>query len=278
MKCKVYKAYDPQVSREISPLDRIDAAFADTHKMLDYIQNQKPEIMGKYIQSIKNRLNEELDGFHILDGRFDFDEIIEKYPSAEHYPRLYELTLDFVCKNLELSRNHKFGDDKITVLSVKSIGSVTITRYHRINAMIDVLGRKSGIQLYKDYVCYRTSLPVEEKIKGTIKEFREQAIKNWSSAKAVDFAVYVFDEYKHVCKFTNCISYDALKHLDDAEVGYLAQCYPSTFMVNQLYERLGQRRSVTLFNHPYCDELYWDKGVYPDPEQPSLEFMDKIVI
>ncbi|MHA2189359.1 MAG: hypothetical protein ACXAEB_02570 [Candidatus Thorarchaeota archaeon] len=278
MKYETYKAYDPNATSEINPNDRIDAAFADTDRMLEFVNKKKPEIMDEFIQAIEKRLERELDGYRIDEGKFDFEKYKDQNPSIEQYPTLFELTLGFVCKNLGLPSNHSFSDEKITVLSVKNIGSVSIPRYHRIKAMTDVLGRENGIQLYKNFVNYRSQLPVEEKIKGTTKEFREQAITNWSKAKAMDFAVFVFDENKHVVKFTNCISYDALKHLDDPEVGYLTQCYPTTFMVDRLYETLGQRRSVTLFDHPFCDELYWDKTVHKDPEQPSLEFMELIVI
>jgi hypothetical protein len=277
MEYRTFKSYDPNVTREVSPAERVDSTFADTHKMIEYVQMKKPEILNDFIQAVEKRLKGQLCDFRFEEG-FDFKDSKEKYPSVEQFPSLYELTLSFVYKHLGLEANHNVGDEKLTVLAIKSSGSVTVPRYLRIKAMIDVLGREKGIQLYKDYVSYRTSLPVDEKIKGKISEFREQAIKNWSGAKAMDFAVYVFDDHKHVCKFTNCLSYDALKHLDDHEVGYLTQCYPTTFMVEQMYETLGQRRRVTLFNHPYCDELYWDKSVHPNPEQPSLEFMDKIVI
>ncbi|MHA1958618.1 MAG: hypothetical protein ACW99U_00150 [Candidatus Thorarchaeota archaeon] len=278
MKYETYKVYNPNTTRETNPNDRINAAFDDTSKMIGFVNEKRPEIMDKFVQAIKARLEGELDGYRMDDGQFDFEKTKDQYPFIEQLPALFELTLGFVCKNLGLSTDFSFNDEKITVLAVKSIGSVSIPRYHRIAAMADVLGRENGIQLYKDFVEYRTQLPFEEKNTKSVAELREGAISNWSNAEAFDFALHVFDENKHVFKFVNCISYDALKHLDDPEFGYLAQCYPTTFIVEQMYEKLGQRRQVTLFNHPFCDELYWDRTIDPDPEQPSMDLLEKMKI
>ncbi|MFW9920291.1 MAG: hypothetical protein ACFFED_11870 [Candidatus Thorarchaeota archaeon] len=278
MKYEVYKAYDPDASSETNPSGRIDVVFADTHNMLEFVQMVRPDIIVGFVEAIELRLEGEAEAPHADEGNRDFTEYMEKYPTIDQFPSLYRLIFGFVYANLGLAVSQDAKDATVTVPRVKNVGCVSVPRYHRIKAMIDVLGREDGIQLYKDFVLYRSQLPVEEKIKGTVKSFREESIKNWSEAKHMDFAVYVFDENMHVCKFTNCVSYDALKHLDDPEVGYLTQCYPTTFLVDRLYETLGQRRSVTLFNHHFCDELYWDKNVHPDPEHPSLDFMDKIVI
>ena len=108
MTYETFKAYDPNTTTEVNPNKRIDAAFADTDAMLAFVKEKKPEIIDEFIHAIEVRLEGELDGYRIYEGRFDFEKFKGQYPLIELYPTLFELTLGFVCKNLGLPGDHSF--------------------------------------------------------------------------------------------------------------------------------------------------------------------------
>ena len=107
-------------------------------------------------------------------------------------------------------------------------------------------------------------------------ETHKNAVNYWCEIGLADFASCVLDDYKIVYRFDSCITHEALKDLNDPDIAYLCSCYIGDVSSYHWNDTTPFRRTQTLHHGDFCDELYWNRYVYSNPEQPSLEFTRNI--
>ncbi|MCY3414913.1 MAG: hypothetical protein INQ03_24905 [Candidatus Heimdallarchaeota archaeon] len=273
-----HKVYNPDVQTKISPLEKIIASLRDTDEMLQYFDNAHPDLFTQYLKRIENQISR-LVNYRSNMNTLSLKELIRENKLNKSYEKIFEISVHFLCQYMQLSPDYQFdSDQEYTIATRISFGTLIVPRYYLISCLIDVMGRERGISEYKKYITHITSEPIENQIDRPVAELREGMIKAWTRDQVLDFAVYSFDDDMYVAKLENCIWFDALKDLGDMEIGYLSMCYRGPFMMKKQFKYVRQRRSVTLFDHDYCDELYWNEKKHLDPEHPSLEFLDKLKI
>ncbi|MFW9812629.1 MAG: hypothetical protein ACFFF9_09235 [Candidatus Thorarchaeota archaeon] len=178
-----------------------------------------------------------------------------------------------MLEQLNLSR---IEDGKAKVLFLNAEKSENLISYMMISQLVNLAGRDSGIELWKDYVEHKARNAPPREI-NAFKDIRnDMAHMNESGGFA--FTIHDFDENMFVGRFDKCVVYDSLEDQDDHELAYYATCYSGMTITNRRDWCLRMRRTQTLFSADYCDELYWNREVYDEPEQPSLEFTRKMVI
>jgi hypothetical protein len=272
-----HRVYNPEARREVDPTQIIRQVLSSTDRLLKYIADTRAGILDDFCTSVITKLYNYLQGYRSDRRDLNFGQICEILPFSRAFPAIFELSLHLVSKQLKIPQDHSFASPKVEVRTVDSLGALSVPRYHRIKAMVEVLGRDEGIQLYKDFVAHIFRQPPEKRDKRSFKEFKKMLINSWSRSESFEFVIAHFDDYMFVGKFNKCLRYEALKDLDDPEISFLAQCYEGPANVARISKNFRLRRQVTLFNHHFCDEFFWDSEVHGEnPAQPSLEFLESL--
>jgi hypothetical protein len=272
-----HRVYNPEARREVDPKQIIIQVLSGTDRLLEYLTDTRVGILDDYVHAVITKLDDHLHGYRSNMRDLNFGKICENLPFSRAFPAVFELSLHLVSKQLNIPQDHSFASPKVDIRTVDSLGALSVPRYHRIDAIVEVLGREKGIQFFKEFVDHIFRQPLEESYNRSFEEFKQMLIDSWSRSESFEFIIVHLDDHRFVGKFNKCMRHEALKSLDDPEVGFLAQCYEGPANVARISKKFRMRRQVTLFNHHFCDEFFWDSEVHGEnPEQPSLEFLESL--
>jgi hypothetical protein len=185
----------------------------------------------------------------------------------------------FICMQYELPAKINLESGKVEVKSMGVTKAMRRLSYYRVKAFADVFGKEKGIQLYKQILA-KISLEIRNKSKEeetvTVVSKNKDQLKAWKEFGLANFTFTFIDKDQIIYRFDKCIVHEALKDLNDPDIAYIASCYGADIEEFNHGRIVCLRRAKTLHHWDYCDELYWDKRVHPNPEHPSLEFIEKI--
>lgn len=270
---EIYKDYDAKAKREIDVEDYVSNSISRLEMLLEFLTEYQEDFLDAFIQSMIERLQEDEKTANTFELVAFIDKQLEKFPLLKSNISLGDKTVRFVLDELNLGELSK----KATVLLLESEKGENLILYHAIKAMVDHLGREEGIHLYKDFINHRVEhLPAKEQI--DFHEARVSWIKGMADSGGYAFAIYDFDESKFLGRFNKCVVHESLKDMDDSTLGYYVTCYAGLVGCNHSDWCVRMRRTQTLFTADFCDELYWDRHKYDNPEQPSLEFTRQLVV
>ncbi len=283
MKVETHKAYNPRKRIKVNPQEKIGQCFKWTNHMLRHLDDIRPDMTNKYIHALNGRLLDAVREFRVVPPSFDAEEMLKGLSHLGNHPDLQDLIIRFMCKHLDLPADHKPGPEEIEVLSLNDARAGRRLSYHRVKALVDLLGREEGIPLYKEVVNrilvaerVESEQNKKERLRGEKEilsaEYVERAVKAWTDYGLADFTVAVIDDHKVLYRFDSCLTHEALRDFDDPDIAYLASCYVGDAEEFNTGKTRHLRRTQTLHHGDFCDELYWDVDFHTDPEQPPLEF------
>jgi len=282
MKAKSWKAYNPDAIIKSKLGERLQTSYRKTNTILGYVKEINRDILDDFVNAFQNRI----DFVRGTEGTIDLESVSELIQDFDHLKKNEELMIlvtQYVFHHLKIPIVLEHLDKEIEITSFNDACENERLMYYLAKAGADVLGDKEGIDFWKKVVALRLR---DERIEydKIIKE-REKtgekgptmignsdgAIKRWISIGLGDFTRAIMDDHKILYRFDKCVTHEVLKDLNDPEFAYISSCYigdaPEYNFSNKYL-----RRTQTLHTAPFCDELFWDRRVHEDPEQPSLEF------
>ncbi|MHA1908540.1 MAG: hypothetical protein ACW98Y_14660 [Candidatus Thorarchaeota archaeon] len=269
----VYNNYDPMATCEITVRDYLLRSLERLDRIFEFLSTEKRD----FVDSITGRMIESLSGMvedrDIAGLLTEYIGVLEELPFLGKQDDLGSLALRFVLEQLNLS---KIEEGKTRLLFVDVEKGDNIIPYTALTHLVDLAGREEGIELWKGYVELMAKNASPREL-GSFKEMRDGMARMGENG-GFAFTVHDFDENKFVGRFDKCVVYDSLKDQDDQELAYYATCYVGGTIGNRRDWCVRMRRTQTLFSADYCDELYWNREVHDEPEQPSLEFTGRMVI
>jgi hypothetical protein len=269
MRVETHNVYDPDKPKEITPREEFEFNLDRTDTVLKYLKEIKPEAVEDYVDALNNRLLEAVEGFE--SPQFDVGELLEDLPDISGYPDLVESIVLFTCMQLGIKEGNL--DGKVEVTSLMYTKSFRRLGYHRVKALVELLGVEEGVPVYKEIVARKLRADratLDDKTSAL--ETMPQAVKNWTNIGLADFTVAVIDDHRVLYRFDSCLVPESLRDFNDPDIAYLASCYTGDSPEFNPGRKRYMRRTQTLHHGTFCDEFYWDVDVYPDPEQPTLEF------
>jgi hypothetical protein len=273
-----YGLYDEDASGEVKLEGQVRDFFLSMELMFDYVGISEPEILDVFLEKLADKYAKEIeDSFFVLDS-VGFDKISSDDTILNSHPQFKDQGLRIIMKYIPLREGYTLSDVTETIRWIDYCRAKYTLLYHQITTLVEILGRESGIEAYKEFVEY-WGKELSKKGKGShaYADVREERVKSWSKGGAMEFGVVDVDDASFLAKFDRCVSHESMKHVEDQELAYYAVCYPAPRLLEYIHENISMRRTQTLFTADYCDELRWDRHVHPNPEQPSLEFSKKIV-
>ncbi len=271
-----YGTFDSDAKEEIDLDEQVRDWLWTTDLMIEFVSSHKRDILESFLKRVETKYSNEVNETsstinECLLGILDDTSILTSHS------RLKELSLRIIMKYIPLD-GITLTEEKIPVRFVDFLRAKHILLYHRITSLVELLGRKEGIDFFKDFVQYWGSEVGKTKSwPTTLKEARVQFVKYWKESGGFDFGVRDIDENMFLAKFDKCVWFESMKHIDDQELAYYAVCYPGPRIGRYAHQNIRMRRSVTLFTGDFCDELRWDRHVHDEPEQPTHEFSRGIV-
>jgi hypothetical protein len=280
MEIKHYKSEATNPIRMVNPVDVIVENCSRLDNVLKYFSQLKPKRINDYAVALENRLRDYIDGFHIDHSNLQLQELLKGLNQLNRHQELRELMIQFAFHQLKLPDDYEPESEEIEVALLDWLRSTNVFRYQRVKAIIDIMERNEGIQLWKDMVFRSTedSMRNEEKeIHPPVKEITEGWMKEGeSSESAFELTVVRYDDHKVALRFDKCPVFESVKHLEDREVAYLSYCW--TGQPEQELNRRSRRKNTpqTLYQADYCVEFYWNNDVHPDAQPPTEEFWSGI--
>lgn len=273
-----YGTYSEDAAGEISLEGQIRDFLWTMELIINYVKNNKPEIIDTFLEKIDNKYTKELEDTSYVLEDVGFDKIAKDQTLLGSYPQFKDLGLRIIMKYIPVKESHVFSEELVRTRWLDYCRAKYTLQYHQITTLVEILGREPGIEAFKDFVDYwGTELAKRPKGKHTIEQVRDNRVKAWSVGNGMEFGVVDVGEAAFLAKFDRCVSHESMKHVDDQELAYYVVCYPGARLLEYTHENISMRRTQTLFTADFCDELRWDRHVHPEIEQPSLEFSRKLV-
>lgn len=283
MDIKHFRKRNPESRRKIKLDELLTGNLRLVNNILKYIRELKPEILDEYIPVLRKRYEETIQRTTPEFEEGDFSLLGVEYKFVNANPDFRNVVIKWTLAELSPKQRVPVGESEIDVLQLDASRATEVLRYHRLMALTEVLGRAEGIQLWKDIVEKATDdarredpeevWPLVQKNADGWRKFGETTDIDH------DFIVAQFDEHKLLLKFNRCWVHQAVSHLEDAEIAYLATCWAS-HPDNASLKRFGLKRRKltpqTLHTHPFCIEFFWNNDVHPDAEPPDQEFLEKL--
>ncbi len=278
-----YRKRNLDSTRRIKLDEVVSENLRRVETVLKYLKELRPEILGEYIPALTKRYEESRMRKTPEYQDRSFSELGQEHKMLTANPALRKTVIQWTLAELDPFESISIGEPEIEVLLLNYNRASEVLRYHRVMALIELLGREEGIQLWKDLVYKATDDARRENPEEVWPPIQEIA-DGWRQFGETtdidhDFTVAQFDEHKVLLKFNRCPVYEAVKHLADPEVAYLATCWTS-HPDNASLKRYGLKRRKltpqTLHTHPFCIEFFWNSDVHPDIELPDKEFMQNL--
>ena len=280
MKVTTYNFYNKESKQEIKLNEFIKKCFKETDSVIKYFKELNADKLDDYLSAFQNRLNSELQESQCNVSVFNFDLIEKNLTLLHNYPELEESIINFICRTLDLPEDFDNIKEKYNLLYFNIRKAGRHLSYYRVKAIEDILGKEECIKLYKQIVeCLIKEMKEQETRDQptdphtlTRIDSRNFILDRYKKFGVANFTLGIYDDYKEIYRFDKCIVHEVLKEFNDPDIAYLSSCYlrdsPSS---NEGYI-INMRKTQTLHHYDFCDELYWNNYVYPDAEQPSLEF------
>ncbi|HUT79796.1 MAG TPA: L-2-amino-thiazoline-4-carboxylic acid hydrolase [Candidatus Bathyarchaeia archaeon] len=279
MEVTTYKKYNPNAEIKGNPNNWIKEQFDNTNSIIKYLIEYKPELVDKYVNDLVSKFITVTSTIEKKDGIYDFPPIDESYTFLDKNPQLKAIIREFILKHLNPIHQCSENPEEFIVHSLNKAKALERASYYRLKTLTEMLGKDKGIELYTKILTrivqdMRKKNPPKNDV--NITEHREGAIKYWSKIGLGEFTVCVLDEHMDLYRFDTCITHEALKELNDPDIAYYASCFIGDIPAWNKGKIIKMRRTQTLHHGDFCDELYWDSRYHENPEQPTLEFTNKL--
>jgi len=277
---KHYKRSVTDPTRMINPLDVVTENCTRLDTVLRYMSQLRPKRVTDYVHALEKRLSKEIGSFNIDDTNLDLDEKLKSLEFLSRYCDLKKLIVLFSLNTMNLPVDHVPESGETEVGLLDWLKATNVFRYHRVKAIIDIMDRAEGIQLWKDLVYRATEDAIrssDEEIHPPIKEITEGWMKEGETGQSnFELTVVSYDEYKVALRFDRCPVFDSVKHLEDREIAYLSYCWTGESEKELNKKSRRKLTPQTLYQADYCIEFYWDNDVHPNAKPPSDDFWQTI--
>ncbi len=277
---KHYKRSATDPTRMINPLDVVTENCTRLDTVLRYMSQLRPKRVTDYVRALEKRLSNEIGSFNIDYTNLDLDDKLKSLEFLSRYCDLKNLIVLFSLNTMNLPVDYVPESEETEVGLLDWLKATNVFRYHRVKAIVDIMDREEGIQLWKDLVYRATEDAIkssDEEIHPPIKEITEGWMKEGETGQSnFELTVVSYDDYKVALRFDRCPVFDSVKHLEDREVAYLSYCWTGESEAELNKKSRRKNTPQTLYQADYCLEFYWDNDVHPDAQPPAHDFWQTI--
>ena len=277
---KHYKRSVSDPTRMNNPLDVIIENCTRLDTVLRYMNQLRPKRVTGYVRALEKRLSNEIGSFNIDYTNLNLNDKLKNLEFLSRYSDLRNLIVLFSLNKMTLPEEYVPESEETEVGFLDWLKSTNVFRYYRVKAIVDIMEREEGIQLWKDMV-YRATEDAfrlsDEEIHPPIKEITEGWMKEGETSESnFELTVVSYDDHKVALRFDRCPVFDSVEHLEDREIAYLSYCWTGESEKELNKKSRRKLTPQTLYQADYCLEFYWDNDVHPNAKPPSDDFWQTI--
>jgi hypothetical protein len=193
-------------------------------------------------------------------------------------PELFKAFCLFVGSCFDTDETAGIRDQPTDILQTELCRAHHLPLYLMLKALVDVLGRATGIERMKQYIDGRIAdRPKPASPPETLAELRARDIR-WNTGDGGQNAISALVT-AHQClkKVTACRIQRALAPYGDADLMEVIACYPDYASIRRTNEHFSLTRTQTLMRgEPYCDTCFHDDRGGETPHHPSRNVFDDL--
>ena len=281
MKFRKFGKINPNKVYKIKPIEFFESGiFKRLDFLLGLIKRKKEEQYEDFVKRLIKRLQDKVAVKELSFDKQEINDMISNYNNLNDQIELTRLHLDLQIQILELTKKQLNSVEQIEIPSRINWRAVFINKYYQLLALIDVLGRNEGIELYKEYLDqYYVHIKSTFKHYKTLDEFSKEHLEEAETSTDGEFAV-VYSSVEngvYIVRNDNCPAVEALNDIEDKELIYIICCYADyqfTVMSNEYF--VMTRNYTVAEGDPYCDKVFHDTRIDKELKHPSKEFLDSM--
>ena len=266
-----FSAFDLNKRSSITPGEILTQMYSQTNLVIKLLNEIKPNSTADYIQALITRLNFIIQSKEIKLPNYAISKFCDGHEYLENKECVQKIYL-FIASELNTDGFRRNPDQVIKPLWINEQKAREILSYLRVKSLIDIFGKETGVEIWKQIVAKIADLMVPNKPELPVRKSRENTIDYWNQTNIGDFTAAFINDHSVLYRFDRCIIHEALKALNDPEIAYLSSCYVGAVIGSHPQKTVRMRRTQTLHTSSFCDEFYWDFDVLGEVEQPSLSF------
>ncbi|MHA2263614.1 MAG: hypothetical protein ACXAEN_14560 [Candidatus Thorarchaeota archaeon] len=280
LKIRNFCSFNPEASQSVNPVEVLRDNFTRINTLLKYLKALRPEALDDYVLELQKLIRDDIQDYQIPQSILPLDEIAVDYQDLSSIPELVNLVFQVSFKYLDPGRSFQTGQEELQVPFLEWLKSNNVLRYYRTMALVEAVGRETGIKLWKELLYKATEDYLNEKddeIYPSVREIIDGWVKAGEDADhSVEYTVVEYDDFKVALKFDVCPVFESVKHLEDREIAFLSYCWTG-FPEEELNKRrIRKQTPQTLYQADYCIEIYWNNDKHPDAQPPSQEFWESL--
>ncbi len=248
--------------------------------LLRLIKEKKEEQYENFVKKLTKKLQDKVAVKDLTVDKQEINALISNYKNLNDQNELTRLHLDLQIQILELTKKQLNSVDQIEIPSRINWRAVFINKYYQLLALIDVLGRNEGIELYKEYLDqYYVHTKSTFKHYNTLDEFSKEHLEEQETSTDGEFAVVysTVENGVYIVRNDNCPAVEALDDIKDKELIYVICCYADYQYTIMSNEHFVMTRNYTVAEgDPYCDKVFHDTRIDKEVKHPTKEFLDSM--
>jgi hypothetical protein len=278
MHVEVHNCYSPAGTEMDSPVRLVKFQLEQTDWFLKYLRELRPDVEVVYVVALLKRIQEDIGDARVEYTTLALDEFLKNLHNLNKHEGLRDAVITWVMKRIEAPEDYTPEKGDIKILGLNMARVYDLISYYRVKTLTILLGEDEGVAVFKKILSRIVSQETDERVTDprrkefSFKAYRRRNIDRFAERQMGDFTVAFLDDHSTLYRFDKCITHEVLKDLNDPDIAYLASCYIGDIKEYNEHRRVKLRRTQTLHQGDFCDELYWDSQVHENPKQPSLEF------
>jgi len=268
---KVKYIYNEEATMSVNIKEVLNNNLVGFADFLKYIQKEKPDLIGSYIEEVISQCDTNDDyGISIDSDNEIFQEnslllnkSINKILSLMNYPRYQKKTID----------------EKINVNAVDLVKTYTNFDYIQASSLLRIMSRQEAIDFVKEYISqYVMSRNNPDNYYSNLKDLLENfrnINKTWQTHEGT---IMMVNGNKMILKVNKCRWAEELLHQGcDKELCFSMMCYQDFMQVKNYNPNFTLTRTKTIMQgEDYCDLCYHDTQENNDTNHPPTKFWNNI--
>jgi hypothetical protein len=264
----------------INPLEKVQDIFFDNlDYFLGFLANEKSVNINEYVNNLKVKYQRLVNRDYVEDVPEDVMERYSDFENMAQYPGLTRAALYYFLHLMQLE-DRDSGDIAEVSISMRAlIQAWTFPSYYLLEALIETIGRKDALKLYKRYITHyhRDHPSSDRKEVDSLKHMLEERLSGDTTSSDWIIVHTMLEDGKYAFKNENCPTcVDAMVDLPDVEIKYLVCCYGDYQKFRNYYgDHIILTMEHTLMEgDPYCSRVLHDTRIDYDLRHPPKEFWD----
>jgi hypothetical protein len=263
--------YDPESTIEVTHSKFLSWPLQQLDLFIGFLKTRTPDKVTEITDVLLYKMRNIDVESKIIDPVCDYEaQNLDEYPELEEALQKVSLGILNFKKQDEDS-----AQDKVTIPFTNYLKSYVPANYMMLASMVEVLGREIAVNLYKEFVDYRTD---ELNLLGQFETLSDFYNAYFIMEKGPNGVLScLLEDGKMIARVNQCSWQKILEPFGDPELAYLTSCYYDFHAAKVMNPNFKLTRTKTLMQgDELCDFCWHDNRLDDSMNRPPDDFWDHI--